>query len=171
MDDEGVVHLTISGSRGKKAAGPAPSRSSPKSEGETHSVRESRLAPIIAQAASYYKIPEALVRGIIRVESNFHPRAVSRAGALGLMQLMPATARAMQVPNPFDSRQNIFGGCRYLRLLLNRFDGDLVLTLAAYNAGEGAVLRQRGIPYARTAGYIQSVLDHYDRYRRREMAR
>ena len=85
---------------------------------------------------------------------------------MGLMQLMPRTAASMGVSDPFDPRQNIFGGARYLRLLANKFNGDLVLTIAAYNAGEGAVTRYRGVPpYAETRRYVQRVLSHYYTFR------
>lgn len=170
VDDEGVVHLSVSGARGPAAGAPRaqPGGSKGGAPGRSLAARRTRLDPLIAEAARYYQIPTALVLGVIRVESAFHTRAVSRVGAIGLMQLMPRTARAMHVRDPFDPRDNVFGGCRYLRLLLNRFDGDLVLTLAAYNAGEGAVMRKQGVPYAQTEGYVRSVLRHYDRYRRQE---
>jgi len=91
---------------------------------------------------------------------------VSRAGAMGLMQLMPLTARSMGVFDPFDPRQNILAGARYLRILANRFKGDLVLTVAAYNAGEGAVDKYEGIPpYKETQRYVRRVLKHYYAYR------
>ena len=100
------------------------------------------------------------------MESDFVPTAVSRVGALGLMQLMPQTARSMGVTDPFDPRQNILGGSRYLRVLANRFEGDLILTTAAYNAGGGAVQRYGGIPpFAETQRYVRRVLEHYQRYR------
>lgn len=104
----------------------------------------------------------------MQVESNFNPHVVSHAGAIGLMQLMPRTASSMGVRDPFDPRQNILGGARYLRILANRFRGNLVLTVAAYNAGEGAVLRYRGVPpYAETRRYVRRVLEHYYRFRSR----
>jgi soluble lytic murein transglycosylase-like protein len=120
----------------------------------------------IREAASLYQIPEALVRAVIRVESNFDPRAISRANAQGLMQLIPATAERMLVTDPFDARQNVLGGTRYLRVLANLFNGNLQLTLAAYNAGEGAVIKYNGIPpYEETQAYVSKVLEYYDLYR------
>lgn len=120
----------------------------------------------ISEASRLYQLPEAYIRAVVRVESDFTPTAVSHAGALGLMQLMPATARSMGVTDPFDPRQNILGGSRYLRVLANRFSGDLVLTTAAYNAGGGAVRRYGGIPpFAETQRYVRRVLDFYQRYR------
>lgn len=128
--------------------------------------RFTRYDPWIKQAAALYRIPEALVRAVIKCESNYDPRAVSPAGAHGLMQLMPETALRMQVRDIFDPRENIFGGTRFLRVLANHFNGSLELTIAGYNAGEAAVMRHGGIPpYAETQGYVTCVLAAYQRYR------
>src|SRR4029079_14306371 len=108
--------------------------------------RYTRFDEHIRQAAALYQIPESLVRAVIKVESDYDPRAVSYAGARGLMQLMPETADRMQVKDINDPRENIFGGVRYLRVLSNMFNGDLELTVAAYNAGEKTVIQHRGIP-------------------------
>ena len=94
--------------------------------------RYRRYDGLIDEAAKLYQLPEPFLRAVMRVESDFNPTVVSRAGAMGLMQLMPKTARSMGVSDPFDARQNILGGARYLRILANRFKGDLVLTVAAY---------------------------------------
>lgn len=116
----------------------------------------------IREAAALYRLPESFIRAVIRVESNYQPSVVSHAGACGLMQLMPGTAAQMGVTDVFDPRQNILGGARYLRILANTFSGDLVLTIAAYNAGQGAVLRYRGIPpYEETQRYVRRVLRYY----------
>jgi soluble lytic murein transglycosylase-like protein len=110
-------------------------------------------------------MPEALIRAVVRVESDYDPNVVSWAGAQGLMQLMPDTGARMGVTDPFDPRQNVLGGTRYLRHLANLFQGDLVLTIAGYHAGEGAVLRYRGVPpYTTTHGYIRRVVEHYYRF-------
>ena len=128
--------------------------------------RYSRYNNLIGEAARLYQLPESFIRAVMRVESDFNPTVVSRAGAMGLMQLMPRTARSMGVSDPFDARQNINGGARYLRILANRFKGDLVLTVAAYNAGEGAVEKYNGIPpYKETQRYVRRVLKHYYAYR------
>jgi len=128
--------------------------------------RYSRYDGLIDEAARLYQLPESFIRAVMRVESDFNPTVVSRAGAMGLMQLMPMTARSMGVSDPFDVRQNIHGGARYLRILANRFRGDLVLTVAAYNAGEGAVEKYNGIPpYKETQRYVRRVLKHYYAYR------
>ena len=146
----------------KSASAAAPKRSA---RGDDPT-RRRRYDSHIAEAAQLYQLPGEYIRAVVRVESDFVPTAVSRVGALGLMQLMPQTARSMGVTDPFDPRQNILGGSRYLRVLANRFEGDLVLTTAAYNAGGGAVQRYGGIPpYAETQRYVRRVLDHYQRYR------
>jgi hypothetical protein len=116
----------------------------------------------IAEVANRYGVPERLVTAVIRAESGFNPRAVSRKGARGLMQLMPATASGLGVRNSFDPYQNIDGGVRHLRGLLDRFPGNLSLAIAAYNAGEKAVLAYRGIPpYPETQDYVVKVLSYY----------
>jgi len=128
--------------------------------------RFTRYDEWIQQASRLYQIPEPLVRAVIKVESDYDARAVSFAGARGLMQLMPDTAERLQVRDIRDPRENIFGGVRLLRILANAFNGDLELTVAAYNAGEEAVLRFRGIPpYAQTRQYVTKVTGYYRRYR------
>lgn len=128
--------------------------------------RFSRYDEHIRQAATLYQIPVELVRAVIQVESNYDPRALSPAGAQGLMQLMPFTAERMMVTDIMDPRQNIMGGTRYLRILANMFNGDIHLTVAGYNAGEGAVIRYGGIPpYEETQHYVVKVLENYERYR------
>lgn len=120
----------------------------------------------IAAAAVQYGVEEAVVRAIIHAESSYNPNAISRVGAQGLMQLMPATARRFGVSNSFDPAQNIRGGVQYLGWLLKRFNGDLTLAAAGYNAGEGAVAKYKGVPpYAETQRYVQRVAVLADRYR------
>jgi Transglycosylase SLT domain len=117
----------------------------------------------IRSAASKFDVDEALIRAVIHVESRFNAKAVSPKGATGLMQLMPGTARRFGVANAKDPVQNIHGGTNYLRVLLDLFNGDLRLALAAYNAGEGAVLKynRRIPPYEETQDYVQLVLGRY----------
>lgn len=120
----------------------------------------------IAAAARAHGVEEAIVRAIIHAESAFNPTAVSRAGAQGLMQLMPATARRFGVSDSFDATQNISGGVQYLSWLLRRFNGNLTLAAAGYNAGEGAVDRHGGVPpYRETQHYVQRVAQLAERYR------
>ncbi len=128
--------------------------------------RFTRYDDWIRQAATLYQIPEALVRSVIKVESDYDPRAVSVSGARGLMQLMPDTATSLQVKDIDDPRENIFGGVRLLRILANTFNGDLELTVAAYNAGPDAVMKYGGIPpYQQTRDYVVKVTGYYRRYR------
>ncbi len=128
--------------------------------------RFTRYDEWIRQAAGLYQIPEQLVRAVIKVESDYDPRAVSVSGARGLMQLMPETAERLQVKDIDDPRENIFGGVRFLRILANDFNGDLSLTVAAYNAGGEAVMRYGGIPpYQQTRDYVVKVTSYYRRYR------
>jgi len=120
---------------------------------------------LIWKAAARYKVDYALVKAVIKAESNFDPLAISRAGAKGLMQLMPATADALGVNDSFHPEDNIQGGVRYLRYLLDLFEGNLHLSLAAYNAGENAVFRHNGIPpYRNTQTFIQRVLRYSQEY-------
>jgi soluble lytic murein transglycosylase-like protein len=113
----------------------------------------------VQQSAAKYNLSPELIRGVIRAESNFQVNAVSSAGAKGLMQLMPETAKELGVTNPFDIQQNIDGGARYLRQMLDRFGGDLKRALAAYNAGPGAVEQFNGdVPFTETRQYVQRVL-------------
>lgn len=124
--------------------------------------RFTRYDAHIREAAALYQLPEPFIRAVMQVESNFYPDVVSVDGAMGLMQLMPATAANMGVLDAFDPRQNVLGGTRFLRLLANRFKGDLILTVAAYNAGQGAVNKYGGVPpYPETRRYVRRVLQHY----------
>jgi soluble lytic murein transglycosylase-like protein len=121
--------------------------------------------PLIWRAAQKYGVDYALVKAVIKAESNFNPRAISNAGARGLMQLMPETANALRVNDPFHPEDNIEGGVRHLRYLLDLFEGNLHLVLAAYNAGEEAVFRYNDIPpYRETQTYIQRVLKYFGNY-------
>lgn len=124
--------------------------------------RRQQIEQIARATARKYGLPAGLVQSVIRHESNFNPRAVSRAGARGLMQLMPATARELGVDDSFDIQQNIEGGSRYLRQMLDRFDGDVRKALAAYNAGPGTVQRFGDVPpYPETRRYIDKVLTSF----------
>ena len=165
VGSDGVISFTSSPKKGGKlyARTEAPTVRMPS---DSSPGRHDRYDDHIRQAAALYQIPEELVRAVIKVESDFDPRAVSPANARGLMQLIPETADRMLVTDVFDPRQNIFGGVRYLRVLANLFNGDIELTLAGYNAGEGAVIRYGGIPpFPETVDYVKRVLSYYREYR------
>jgi soluble lytic murein transglycosylase-like protein len=126
------------------------------------SVPPADIDKLVEQSASRFQVDPDLVRAVIRVESGFDAKAVSSKGAMGLMQLIPATAQRFGVANPFDPKQNIDGGVNYLRHLLDLFGGDLNLSLAAYNAGEHTVQRSGGIPaIAETRNYVRRVTSIY----------
>jgi soluble lytic murein transglycosylase-like protein len=178
IDRDGVVHFTNMPRRSKKwkrimKTGPGKAsairgrkvdRIPPRDRSRTRYHRYDRH---IQEASALYHIPIPLIRAVIKTESDYDPRVVSRVGAMGLMQLMPSLAKGMGVENAFEPRQNIFGGVRFLRVLANRFGGDLVLTIAGYHAGPGAVKKYGGIPpYQTTQRYVRAVLSRYYKNRR-----
>lgn len=123
---------------------------------------QAEIDEAIDKAASRHNVDPNLVRALVKVESNFNPNAVSRKGAMGLMQLMPQTARRLNLTNPFNPEQNIDAGVRHLKELLDSYGGDVRLSLAAYNAGMGAVARSSGIPhYAETRNYVRRITQIY----------
>lgn len=131
-----------------------------------HTRSGAAVARAISAAAARHGLDPAVLEALVQAESGFRRDAVSPAGALGLTQLMPSTARALGVADPFDTWQNVEGGARYLKRWLDRFNGDLSLALAAYNAGPGAVLRYRGIPpYPETQRFVARVLALAGRHR------
>lgn len=140
----------------------APARVTPSSKSKLTEFDE-----IIDEMAVKYRMPVNLVRAVMHAESAFDPNAISHVGASGLMQLMPATAREMYVKDIFDARENIEGGTRYLRVLANEFDGDMVKMVAAYNAGPDAVRKYGGQvpPYPETQAYVRKVLSLYFQYK------
>lgn len=166
VDAQGVVHYSDA---------PRDPRYVPVQITETGSVQRARprrrglrvtraYDPLIERAARRHGVPPALVKAVVATESNFDPRAVSPKGAQGLMQLMPRTAAAVGVSDPFGPEENVSGGARYLRWLLDRY-GDWTRALAAYNAGPRAVDRYRGIPpYRETRAYVRRVLEYYRLY-------
>jgi soluble lytic murein transglycosylase-like protein len=175
IDGQGVVHFTNMPRPGKKwkrvmrtgpgkAASPRGSSVDKVPPNDRSPERYGRYDQHIQQAGLLYHIPVSLIRAVIKVESDFDPRVISRAGAQGLMQMMPSVSRGMGVTEVFDPRQNIFGGTRFLRILANAFAGDLVLTISAYHAGPHAVRKYGGIPpYQTTQKYVRWVLAQYYR--------
>lgn len=127
-----------------------------------------QLQEIIKSAADEYSLPKSLIYAVIRIESDGDEKAKSHAGARGLMQLMPATAKAMGVEDIYDSRENIFGGTRYLKKMLNRYDGDLSRALAAYNAGPGKVDKHDGIPpITETKHFVKKTRRAFKKFRKK----
>jgi hypothetical protein len=171
--DGTIVYTNVPPGGAKKASrlkgtfSEAPATSAPV-KGRSRTPEE--LEAHITTAATRYKIPSALVRAIMHTESNFNTTALSPKGASGLMQLMPGTASDMYVRDIFDTRENIEGGVRYLRVLANLFEGDMVKMVAAYNAGPDAVRKYGGQvpPYPETQAYVRKVLQLYFHYKERE---
>src|ERR1700691_1227813 len=128
-----------------------------------HSFTQEDIDAAINEAAARHHVDPSLVRSVVKVESNFNPNALSRKGAMGLMQLMPSTARSLNVSNPFDPQQNVDAGVRHLRKLLDSYGGDVRLSLAAYNAGAGAVARSAGVPnFRETQNYVRRITNLYN---------
>lgn len=126
----------------------------------------SQIEAAIEEASYKHKVPAALIKAMIRQESNFNPKSISSVGAIGLMQLMPNTAEGLGVSDPFDIRQNIDGGTKYLKGLLARFNSDYSLAIAAYNAGPNAVKKYGGVPpYEETQNHVRKVLKYYHEYK------
>ncbi len=151
VDENGVTHYT---------------NSLPDGEYETIIVESARSGSnydqLIKSKSDKYNIEPAIIKALITAESNWDKNAVSKKGAIGLMQLMPSTARDMHIKNPFDPEENIEGGTRYLKQLLDRFNGDVQLALAAYNAGPSAVEKSKGIPsFTETKQFVKNVLYIY----------
>jgi soluble lytic murein transglycosylase-like protein len=135
-------------------------------EGPSASSVHHSYLDLIRRHANSYSLEEALVKAVIKVESDYQPRIVSKKGAQGLMQLIPETAKLLKVQNPFDPSENIRGGSAYLRRMLDLFDNDVELALAAYNSGPSTVQRYGGIPpYDETRNYVKKVKHYLDYYR------
>lgn len=140
----------------------------PSSSGLTR--RREACDAYFAEAALRYDLPIDFLRAVGHVESGFDAAAVSVDGAMGIMQMMPFTANKMGVADPYDARQSILGGAHFLRILANQWHGDVVLTIAAYNAGSGAVKRHHGVPpYKETQRYVRRVLSHFATYARERL--
>jgi soluble lytic murein transglycosylase-like protein len=158
VDENGVVHFTnIPSDNRYQPMWGAPSRRPRSVPGD--------YDPFIQTSARQFRVDPLLVKAVIRTESSFNCQAVSKKGAMGLMQLMPDTARELRVGNPFNPEENIRGGTQYLRMMLDQFNGDLQLALAAYNAGPGRVQSLGRVPrIPETLQYIERVMLHYHQY-------
>jgi soluble lytic murein transglycosylase-like protein len=159
---DGFQPVSLSSRGGRMAAASAPLAGPTVAHAEVAAQPDNNvlIADSIKKAAGKYNLPAKLIESVIQAESNFRVDAVSPAGAQGLMQLMPGTAKELGVDDPFDVHQNIDGGSAYLRQMLNRFGGDVKLALAAYNAGPGTVEKYNGnVPYRETQAYIERVLN------------
>jgi soluble lytic murein transglycosylase-like protein len=131
----------------------------------SRSVNPAEYDHIIKSSSDKYGVSTSLIKAVIQAESGYNPNAVSHKGASGLMQLMPGTAKSLKVSNSFDPKDNVEGGVKYLRFLLDTFKGDVSLALAAYNAGLGKVAKFGGIPpYAETRNYVNRVLSYMNSY-------
>ena len=129
---------------------------------ELPSLSKGQIQQLVSQVSEKYKVDDKLVMALIQQESNFNTSAVSKAGAMGLMQLMPATAKTLGVLNPFSAEQNIEGGVKHLKNMLDKYKGNLILALAAYNAGGGSVDKYGGVPpYKETQNYVRKILANY----------
>lgn len=129
---------------------------------ELPSLSKGQIQEIVSQVSQKYNVDDKLVMALIQQESGFNATAISKAGAMGLMQLMPATARTLGVINPFSPEQNIEGGVKHLKNMLDKYNGNLILALAAYNAGGGSVDKYGGVPpYKETQNYVKKILANY----------
>jgi soluble lytic murein transglycosylase-like protein len=168
IDKEGVMHFSNAPTHSRYRVYMKEGSRSPEPVVKSTKVDTDKYDHLIAESCRLHGVDFALVKAVIRAESSFDPYAISSKGAEGLMQLMPETSKRLDVANPFDPQENIKGGVKYLKYLLGRFNHDLRLSLAAYNAGETTVAEVNGIPnYRETKNYVAEVLRYYQEYRKK----
>jgi hypothetical protein len=166
MDSEGVLHFTNTptSSDYKIFIREKP----PLSSNSEVTDDINRYDDVITEASESHGVPFSLLKALIKIESDFNPRAISSAGAIGLMQIMPENISALNIKNPFDPWENIMGGTRYLKQLIGRFNGKLPMALAAYNAGPNIVDRYKQIPpFKETENYVEKVMEYYSIFKER----
>jgi soluble lytic murein transglycosylase len=171
VDNEGVMHFSNAPTHNRYRVYMKESSGTPAEVEKSAKPDTDKYDPLISESCGLHGVDFALVKAIIRAESSFDPYAISSKGAEGLMQLMPETSKKLNIANPFDPHENIKGGVKYLRYLLDRFNYDLKLSLAAYNAGETTVSQVNGVPnYRETKSYISEVLRYYKEYKKKSPA-
>jgi soluble lytic murein transglycosylase-like protein len=159
-DREGVLHFTNVPTSSQSSNYKIYIKETPQKPLESYN--EHLYDHVISEASQTHGVPFSLLKALIKTESDFNPTAISSAGARGLMQLMPENIKTLKIKNPFDPRENVMGGTRYLKQLINRFNGKLPLALAAYNAGPGVVEKyQRIPPYEETENFVKQVMEYY----------
>ena len=171
VDNEGVMHFSNAPTHNQYRVYMREGTSTPSEVEKRVKPDTDKYDHLISESCGLHGVDFALVKAIIRAESSFDPYAISSKGAEGLMQLMPETSKKLNVANPFDPHENIKGGVKYLKYLLDRFNYDLRLSLAAYNAGETTVSQVNGVPnYRETKSYISEVLRYYKEYKKKSPA-
>lgn len=159
-DKEGVLHFTNVPTSSQSSNYKIYIKEIPNKPSESYN--EDLYDHVISEASNTHGVPFSLLKALIKTESDFNPRAISSAGARGLMQLMPENIKTLKIKNPFDPRENVMGGTWYLKQLINRFNGKLPLALAAYNAGPGVVEKyQRIPPFQETENFVKQVMEYY----------
>ena len=164
-DKEGVLHFTNVPTSSNSSNYKVYIKETPKNSLESDTIN--LYDHVISEASKKHGVSFSLLKALIKTESDFDPRAVSKAGAMGLMQIMPENIKKLKIKDPFDPKDNVMGGTRYLKQLIHRFEGKLPLALAAYNAGPGVVEKyQRIPPYKETENYVKQVMKYYSLFKK-----
>jgi soluble lytic murein transglycosylase-like protein len=162
-DKDGVLHFTNVPTSSQSSSYKIYIKETPAKPLESYN--ENLYDHVISEASQTHGVPFSLLKALIKTESDFNPTAISSAGARGLMQLMPENIKTLKIKNPFDPRENVMGGTRYLKQLIDRFNGKLPLALAAYNAGPGVVEKyQRIPPFQETENFVKQVMEYYSMF-------